>query len=128
MLDEVHERGLESDFSLGLLMNVLKRRNDPAIRARRQLKTGYKLPPLRLILMSATIETDKFIAYLNKHALPSGAGSASAPLHHIPGYTFPVKEYYRGDFERYVRSSEESFRYGGWAKAGAIDYDLLVSM
>ena len=109
-------------------MKVLRRRNDPTARARRQLKTGVKLHPLRLILMSATIETDKFIAYLNEHTRTPGDGSISTPLHHIPGYTFPVKEYYRGDFECYVRPSEELFRYGGWAKAGAIDYDLLVTI
>lgn len=130
VLDEVHERGLESDFSLGLLMKVLRRRNDPAVwdRKKSRLGSGLHLPPLRLILMSATIQTDKFVAYLNTQMNRLG----TTPVHHIPGYTYPVTEFFRGDFEPVVRPQEDAegevqqYRYGGWAKAGDIDYDLLV--
>lgn len=119
MLDEVHERGLESDFALGLLIGVLRRRNGP----------GARSPPLRLILMSATIQTEKFVSYLTAHTRPSGATSpVPVPVHHIPGFTYPVSEFFKGDFEYSVRfeAGNEGIRYGGSAKAGSIDYDLLV--
>lgn len=137
VLDEVHERGLESDFALALLMRVLKRRN---------ASPTSTLPALRLVLMSATIQTDKFVTYLTTHARNRASGADNPPVsvHHIPGYTFPVTEFYRDDFERDIRGgggegaqedegagagiAVAATRYGGWAKAGSIDYDLLVCM
>jgi HrpA-like RNA helicase len=97
---QVHERGLESDFALTLLLDALQRRNG----------TSSSAPPLRLILMSATIQTDKFVSYLDAY-INKGSG-VSTPVLHIPGYTFPVQEYYRGDFETQVR-------FGGKALMGA---------
>eukprot|EP01041_Mallomonas_annulata_P008091 gene8091-16602_t len=103
ILDEVHERGLESDFALALLMSALTHRTD-----------------LQLILMSATIQTEKFTKYLGTRLkltgsmTGSGSGSVSgsmaghAPLLSIPGRTFHVTEYFRGDFEQYIRSSNNN--------------------
>jgi HrpA-like RNA helicase len=124
--------------------------------------------------MSATIQTDKFVSYLDTH-INKNSG-VSTPVLHIPGYTFPVQEFYRGDFESEVRfggkaligaspsslsssadGSEDvpvasvsigggsnmqinrhysssagapstQHRYGGFAKAGGIDFDLIVRL
>lgn len=163
---QVHERGLESDFALTLLLDALQRRNRAG---------ASSSPPLHLILMSATIQTDKFVGYLDAH-VNQGAGTTT-PVLHIPGYTFPVQEFYRGDFETEVRfggkalmgttptsslsaaeddgadapvaavsiggganmqinrnfSSSASapttqHRYGGFAKGGGIDFDLIVRL
>jgi HrpA-like RNA helicase len=69
VVDEVHERSLDSDFLLVLLRDVLPHR-----------------PSLRVILMSATLNAAAFSAYFK--------GAAVAQ---IPGYTFPVQEHYLED-------------------------------
>ena len=143
VLDEVHERGMDSDFGLGLLAAAL----------------GRPSCSFKLILMSATISTDKFAAYLGR-AVAGAFTSAkaaqqvaynAAPVLHIPGYTFDVTEYYKNDFEEALRDSasnhkkgsqnnEEddygdsgggrgggsSARIGGEGRKGDLDYDILV--
>lgn len=56
MVDEIHERGMNEDFLIIILRDLLPRR-----------------PDLRLILMSATINADLFSKYF-----------ANAPTIHIP--------------------------------------------
>ena len=69
IVDEVHERSLDSDFLLVLVRDVLPRRRD-----------------LRLVLMSATLNAGKFTDYFGK-----------APSFTIPGFTYPVEEFYLED-------------------------------
>ncbi|KAG8374049.1 hypothetical protein BUALT_Bualt11G0090500 [Buddleja alternifolia] len=81
LVDEIHERGMNEDFLLIILRDILPRR-----------------PDLRLILMSATINADLFSKYFG-----------SAPTIHIPGLTFPVQEFYLEDVlekTRYVVKPE----------------------
>lgn len=56
LVDEIHERGMNEDFLIIILRDLLPRR-----------------PDLRLILMSATINADLFSKYFN-----------GAPIMHIP--------------------------------------------
>ncbi|KAL3646913.1 hypothetical protein CASFOL_009457 [Castilleja foliolosa] len=85
LVDEIHERGMNEDFLLIILQDILPRR-----------------PDLRLILMSATINADLFSKYFG-----------NAPTVHIPGLTFPVKEFYLEDVlekTRYIiKSDSDSF-------------------
>lgn len=60
---QVHERSVQSDFLLTILKDVVMRRSD-----------------LQLILMSATVDCDKFSNYFNR-----------CPVISIPGRTFPVE-------------------------------------
>lgn len=120
ILDEVHERGMDSDFSLALLMAAMRNRKD-----------------LKLIVMSATISTEKFAIYLE-----AKIGASSVPVLSIPGYTFPVEEFYKGDFEDIVRNKKvilnpeyDSDGYevnGGMIahkrKGEVLDYDLIVRL
>ncbi|XP_059451843.1 DExH-box ATP-dependent RNA helicase DExH1 isoform X2 [Corylus avellana] len=69
LVDEIHERGMNEDFLLIILRDLLPRR-----------------PDLRLILMSATINADLFSKYFG-----------NAPTIHIPGLTFPVAEFFLED-------------------------------
>lgn len=63
VLDEVHERTIDSDFLLIVLKKLIKRR-----------------PDLKVILMSATVDAEKFSSYLG-----------GAPVLEVPGRTFPVQ-------------------------------------
>ncbi|XP_033502691.2 ATP-dependent RNA helicase DHX29 [Epinephelus lanceolatus] len=69
IVDEVHERSVQSDFLLTILKDVVMRRSD-----------------LQLILMSATVDCDKFSNYFNR-----------CPVISIPGRTFPVEVYHLED-------------------------------
>uniref|UniRef100_A0A3P9KB24 RNA helicase n=1 Tax=Oryzias latipes TaxID=8090 RepID=A0A3P9KB24_ORYLA len=69
IVDEVHERSVQSDFLLTILKDVVRRRSD-----------------LHLILMSATVDCHKFSSYFNR-----------CPVINIPGRTFPVEVYHLED-------------------------------
>ncbi|KAI0233182.1 ATP-dependent RNA helicase DHX29 [Lamellibrachia satsuma] len=64
IVDEVHERSVQSDFLLVILRKLLQE-------GRRDLK---------VILMSATLDADKFSSYFHH-----------CPVVNIPGRTFPVE-------------------------------------
>lgn len=80
LVDEIHERGMNEDFLLIILRDLLPRR-----------------PDLRLILMSATINADLFSKYFG-----------NAPTIHIPGLTFPVAEFFLEDLLEKTRYSIKS--------------------
>jgi ATP-dependent RNA helicase DHX29 len=69
VLDEVHERTIDSDFLLIVLRRLMEKR-----------------PDLKLILMSATLEAQRFSNYLG-----------GVPVLNIPGRTFPVEMKYLED-------------------------------
>ncbi|KAF8446044.1 P-loop containing nucleoside triphosphate hydrolase protein [Boletus edulis BED1] len=69
IIDEVHERTIESDFLLVVLRSLLLQR-----------------PDLRVILMSATADSDKISSYFG-----------GCPIIHVPGRTFPVDVLYLED-------------------------------
>ncbi|KAJ5894059.1 hypothetical protein N7495_005750 [Penicillium taxi] len=75
VVDEVHERSLDTDFLLALLRDVLRHRKD-----------------LKVILMSATLDANIFMNYFGD--------SKSVGLVNIPGRTFPVQDYYLDDVIR----------------------------
>lgn len=72
ILDEAHERTLATDILMGLLKQVCVKR-----------------PDLKLIVMSATLDAEKFQNYFN-----------NAPLLTVPGRTFPVEIYYTPEAEK----------------------------
>uniref|UniRef100_A0A0K0F584 RNA helicase n=1 Tax=Strongyloides venezuelensis TaxID=75913 RepID=A0A0K0F584_STRVS len=66
VLDEAHERTLTTDILMGLLKELSVKRTD-----------------LKIVIMSATLDAEKFQKYFN-----------NAPFLKIPGRTFPVEIFY----------------------------------
>lgn len=69
IIDEVHERSIDSDFLLIILKDLIKHRRD-----------------LKVILMSATIDAERLSAYMG-----------NAPVITVPGRTFPVEHFFLED-------------------------------
>ncbi|XP_053566041.1 ATP-dependent DNA/RNA helicase DHX36 [Bombina bombina] len=69
VIDEIHERNLQSDVLMAVVKDLLKIRKD-----------------LKVILMSATLNAEKFSQYFD-----------NCPMLHIPGFTYPVQEYLMED-------------------------------
>lgn len=78
IMDEAHERALNTDVLMGLIKKMLARRSD-----------------LRLIITSATLNAERFSKFYG-----------GAPDFHIPGRTFPVDiQFSRSPCEDYVDSA-----------------------
>jgi ATP-dependent RNA helicase DHX37/DHR1 len=82
VIDEAHERNLNTDVLLGLLSVTLP--------MRRKAAEEGSLPPLKLVIMSATLKVEDFTE--NRRLFPKGEdGVVREPaLVKVPGRTFPV--------------------------------------
>jgi pre-mRNA-splicing factor ATP-dependent RNA helicase DHX15/PRP43 len=78
VLDEAHERTLSTDVLMGLLKEVMVKR-----------------PDLKVVVMSATMDAEKFQKYFS-----------GAPMLKVPGRTHPVEVFYTPEPEKdYVEAS-----------------------
>ncbi|GMH15707.1 hypothetical protein Nepgr_017548 [Nepenthes gracilis] len=77
IVDEIHERDWHSDFMLAILRDLLPLH-----------------PHLHLVLMSATLDAERFSQYFG-----------GCPIIQIPGFTHPVKTFYLEDVLSMVNST-----------------------
>eukprot|EP01063_Lacrimia_lanifica_P035941 TRINITY_DN6985_c0_g1_i1.p1 TRINITY_DN6985_c0_g1~~TRINITY_DN6985_c0_g1_i1.p1 ORF type:complete len:720 (+),score=291.50 TRINITY_DN6985_c0_g1_i1:136-2295(+) len=103
IVDEVHERSLDSDFLLIFLKDLIARRSD-----------------VKIILMSASVNASLFSEYFE-----------NCPVIHIPGFTHPVEILYLEDAveaTQYVLESDTKYA-NQFAGAGDDwdDYDMDYS-
>lgn len=70
IIDEVHERSIDSDFLLIIIKKLLRTRRD-----------------LKVVLMSATLQAERFNDYFGGHCC----------VFNVPGRTFPVEQYFLED-------------------------------
>ena len=82
IVDEVHERSVDTDFLLAILKRVLRTR-----------------PDVKLVLMSATMDEGVFAKYFEglrgtTSASASAPASSPVPCISVPGFTHPVKDVY----------------------------------
>ncbi|XP_030929402.1 DExH-box ATP-dependent RNA helicase DExH6 isoform X1 [Quercus lobata] len=80
IVDEIHERDRYSDFMLAILRDFLP-----------------SCPHLRLILMSATIDAERFSQYFG-----------GCPIIRVPGFTYPVNIFYLEDVLLLLKSVENN--------------------
>ncbi|XP_021572162.1 ATP-dependent RNA helicase DHX36 isoform X3 [Carlito syrichta] len=90
VLDEIHERNLQSDVLMTVIKDLLNYRSD-----------------LKVILMSATLNAEKFSEYFG-----------NCPMIHIPGFTFPVVEYLLEDIIEKIRYVPEQKEHRSQYKRG----------
>jgi ATP-dependent helicase HrpA len=105
IIDEAHERNLNIDFLLGYLRKILPQR-----------------PDLKLIISSATIDTDEF-----------SAAFGNAPVIKVSGRLYPVELWYRPLDQEAVESGTTSYIDAAVSLAEEIagagdDGDLLIFM
>ena len=86
VVDEVHERSLDTDFLLTIIREVMRRRKDL----------------LKLVLMSATLDAASFKNYFASEGLSVG-------LVEIEGRTFPVEDYFLDDIVHFTGFRPEGY-------------------
>lgn len=85
IVDEAHERSIYTDVLLGLISMVIRLRRRRFTES--QQTRGRVLPPLKLIIMSATLRVTDFS---ENHRLFPRATSGPPPVVHVESRQFPV--------------------------------------
>jgi len=123
LVDEVHERGVETDFMLTFLKEVQERRNN-----------------LRVVLMSATMDTECFLKYFAQPIKVAGTEEVQIhrpPMIICPAFCHPVIELYLEginarlgrDRTTQAKSPDELRRDPNEpSESDGIDYDLIVQI
>ena len=99
IIDEIHERNVQTDMCLGLIKQIIEHRKD-----------------LKVILMSATLKAEQFSNYFH-----------DCPMVHIEGFTFRVTDIFLEDILEETgyndfKPSSRKPRYDG----NVSDYDALI--
>lgn len=98
VMDEVHERDVETDLMLVVIKRLLAQRK------------ALGKPEIKLVLMSATVDPTLFQNYFAELS-PSGR---PAPVVDIPGRSFPVERHFLEETYQHLRDLALPAREGGW--------------
>ncbi|XP_035230682.1 probable ATP-dependent RNA helicase DHX35 [Stegodyphus dumicola] len=91
ILDEIHERSLNSDIILGLLKKIIKKR-----------------PDLKLVISSATFEAETVYRFFNKNE-SDDKSKDTAVIISVEGRNYPVDIHYTIEpFPNYIKASVET--------------------
>ncbi|GLT94049.1 hypothetical protein SLE2022_118120 [Rubroshorea leprosula] len=96
IVDEIHERDCYSDFMLAIIRDMLPLH-----------------PNLRLVLMSATLDAERFSQYFG-----------GCPIIRVPGFTYPVKTLFLEDVLSILKSAENNHLSSGTLSVSSEDFEL----
>ncbi|XP_039047444.1 DExH-box ATP-dependent RNA helicase DExH6-like isoform X2 [Hibiscus syriacus] len=96
IIDETHERDSFCDFMLAIMRDILP-----------------SYPHLRLVLMSATLDSERFSQYFG-----------GCPIIRVPGFTYPVKSFYLEDVLSILKFADANHLISANATAQDQDQEL----
>lgn len=96
LIDEVHERDINTDFLLVMLKKIMQQR----------VAAGRSTP--KVVLMSATMNTELFASYFN-HTTAEGL-KTGCPALNVPGRSFPVKEIFLADIMNEMNKAQPALK------------------
>lgn len=115
IVDEAHERTLRTDLLIANLKTIQKERNGAGDNGKGK-GSANKLNPLKIIIMSATLDAEKFSKFYHKcvdfffDLHPTFLTSRSAKIIYVKGRQHPVKIYYSSEGQTdYVDSAMRTF-------------------
>eukprot|EP00946_MAST-07B_sp_MAST-7B-sp1_P000372 g372.t1 len=108
IVDEVHERNVDTDFLLAILRALVHRKGST----------------VKVVLMSATMDAQLFVRYFEsshhsgtvKNAGPISKLSSPPPVISVPGFVYPVEEIYLEDILEKSGYTPRGAK--GWRNAG----------
>lgn len=97
IVDEAHERSLNTDILLGLLSRIVQLRRELCANAEPSESRGSNIYPMKLIIMSATLRIEDFVGN-------SRLFSAPPPVVNVPARQYPVTVHFsrRTEMHDYV--------------------------
>jgi HrpA-like RNA helicase len=117
IVDEAHERTLRTDMLLANLKRVQMQRNQKLSSWSTVAKGKHRVEgkSLKIVVMSASLQADKFSTYLNKRVISSSISftrlyAHSAPVLYVKGRQHPVRIFYtKEQQEDYLDSALRTF-------------------
>ncbi|KAG6854030.1 hypothetical protein C0991_011235 [Blastosporella zonata] len=99
IVDEAHERTLRTDLLIANLKTIQKERNGLVGGSRKGKENARKPNPLKIVIMSATLDAEKFSRFFD-----------NAKILYVKGRQHPVKIYYSSEGQTdYVDSAMRTF-------------------
>ncbi|KAG5718719.1 putative ATP-dependent RNA helicase prh1 [Termitomyces sp. T112] len=99
IVDEAHERTLRTDLLISNLKTIQRERNRLGEGNRKGKENANKLNPLRIVIMSATLDAEKFSRFFD-----------NAKILYVKGRQYPVKIYHAFEGQTdYVDSAMRTF-------------------